>query len=334
LILSVFPSTDEINKPFSIRLNSLNGSEVDLHTAAFTFSIVITEEFDSSAIGVRVLGFGVAYDTSPVSVERFYLVETALQTTIGRTVTITLESLTGNADLYVNPLSRGYFRYTAGTSSEASWSSVSDLSTEMLTIDPGEGGGIVTFCVTVRCRSECAYTLRGGNELGVTTLLEGSSVELSVGPNSYRYFQFFDNLLGGADIIFSLRGARGDPDLYISCQLVPTFDADGFPSSRFGHNILYSSSSYSADIVYISSTDSHCAGGVYYAAVFGYSWDDSAVDFALSAKHRAAVTTLIPGVPSSDSLPVGHQGKYRVWSGSAGGKMTISLSISSGDATL
>ena len=63
-------------------------------------------------------------------------------------------------------------------------------------------------------------------------------------------------------------GLAGDPDLYIGCDLAPTFDADGYPSNLYRHNIRHSSSSSSsasgADVVYIATGDEHCSAGVYY----------------------------------------------------------------------
>lgn len=307
-LLAVSPSTAEIAKEFTIEIGSVNGSSLGLQSAAYSFQITILEPAHTDAgsgvaavNALRMLGAFGAYDTSLLPMERYYIFETQLSSS-NTILSFILESLTGNADLYINPSSQGYYKYS--DTATASWSSASDAFVERLNI-VATGSDSASYLITVRCRAECAYTLRGSSHFGMTTVFEGSAVQLSVPFEFYRYFQFFDNLAGTADLVFSLRGVVGDPDLYISCQLDPTYDHDGYPSSRYDHHMVYSSSSYSADVIDIPSTSEHCSGNVYYVGIYGYGYGAENVEFILSAKHRAATTTLVPGTPFEDSLPRG-----------------------------
>ena len=334
------PSTGE----YTISVTAIDDDDTvenDDARNGFPYIILISAKDDDSSPPslTRLLSGQPFYHVStPVSVEATYqnIIYETHYSADSRHISLVLESQTGNADLLVNTASSGF----PGSANEASWVSNTDsfrdevLVTALPVENPSPSSS--KLYISVKCDGVCIYTLRAFEDLYISDLVEGSAISTDVLQGSYKYFIFHDSR-PQEDMVFSLNRISGDPDLYIGCKFDPTGDSDGYPSKMTGHFVA-KSNDYSTDILRIGSEEGEkrCENGDYYIAVNGFGWTSTSTRaaFTISAKHRLGVTTLIPGIPVHDTLDSQYRGKYRVHSGSHGGELTISVTLTYGDVDM
>eukprot|EP01038_Epipyxis_sp_PR26KG_P008213 gene8213-11113_t len=279
--------------------SSLYNLKVESSSNWSTFSVGVRSEYDSKH--PMDLFDGVPqYDRVAIKTQQFYLYQVSGNISKTDTISIVLDSIVGDADLYVNPISLGCYRRLT-SDPFAVWSSQRQKGKDTITIQSNDPQFVRTegaYCITVFGYAYAEYTLRASSANTVVTLVEGHDTQGSVSKGGYRYFRFYDTSFSDHSakniIMFDLFPTIGDADFSISCQLSATGDDSGYPSKLSGH-YNFTSQRYLEDTIAIPSSDPNAckATGVYYIAVFGYQ--DS--QFSLGVMHSGGAITLRSGIP-------------------------------------
>jgi hypothetical protein len=127
------------------------------------------------------------FETSMVSGEKYYYLDVHYSASSHR-VTLILESLTGNADLYVNPAESGYYGREGVSTADWTSSSYNYLDEVNVLTEPSQPAGTDSYrlLISVNCLGECRYQLRAFEELTPSVLLEGVPLSLDVMHGAYR----------------------------------------------------------------------------------------------------------------------------------------------------
>lgn len=325
------PMAKELDKGFKIVVSSANET---------TFSIVV------APIGVDTMPIMLLDGAMPQQgklhqyTEQYFVFHTP-STLEDTAVTFSLDSISGDADIYVNPGPHGFYHKTRDITDNPDllpvWVSQIPSGRDAITIKPDDPdyqfqGGV--YLVTVYGFRATEFVLRASSADAVVTLQEGLEIHGNVLEGGYQYFRFHDSQ-PYQTIMFDLQPTGGDADLYVSCMLSATGNVEGYPSKAFGH-YNFSSIAYMEDALAISPWDpkscSYQSSGteVFYIAVYGYS--DAA--FSLNAMHGGGIRTLVAGVPLIGNVFAHMSMYYRIRVGSEAEDLRISLTTQFGDADL
>jgi hypothetical protein len=188
------------------------------------------------------------------------------------------------------------------------------------------------FLISVYGFEASQFSIVGTQGTTVQLVMEGVAVQGSVYYGQYAYFQFLD-AQPNLDLEIDVQPTSGDVDLYISCSSDPTGTDAGFPSRT---NFNYSSTRYMEDSLWISASDRHsCSqnGGIFYIAVYGYSYYQT-VSFDLRVTHYGGTKTIAVGKLVTDSVFKGIGAQYRFRMGFEAETVTVALQTLQGDADL
>lgn len=284
-------------------------------TNTFAFSVLVSQNTDLHQ-PVQLLGGYLQEGISDTVVSAETPLYYRLYVPPGREdVVISLDSIVGDSDLYVNPstvqsgTSASCFYVPSDPSSALPlWYSHESTGLDAVVINPGNGGISAGgyYCITVFAHGFSRFRVRGYTSSTVITLTEGAVLYDHISQDTYHYYRFTDlqQPLEGAmhSLVFDASPVTGDSDLYVGCDVVPSGDDDGYPSKTLSH-FNYSSASYSEDVVTISplaSNPKSClslrGSNTYFLAVYGFT--DTIVHIA--AAHENGIKTLTEGIPLND----------------------------------
>jgi hypothetical protein len=218
------------------------------------------------------------------------------------TVSIVLEALNGDSDLFVNVLD------ASSTGEVTEWprpnlhlfdySSQSSRGNELVRISAGD---LASHCPSKAClvltgiycfSSYCRYSVNAHQE-SVPTLLDGQPRNGYIEGNLYSYYSFVVSQENATILITLTPTSQGNPDLVV---------AKGASSRPTQQNYTWASSFYGSDQLMITAEDLNIEGstrGVYIIGVFSLS----NTTYTLTATAAAVpVILLIPGQPHSASM--------------------------------
>ena len=284
--VSILPVLSEINSNFIIKITSKNAS---------VFTVLVTE---SSEVSPTILLGGFAQeDYVGYHEERYY----KLYVPPGHEeVVISVESLTGNADLYVNAPPKGFYHFT-DVANAADWQSIRASGQDSVSILSFNrryisNGGV--YYITVYGSIASKFLIRGFLASTVITLTEEHSLVDRVSRGYYHYYRVFD-ANPTQDIMFDVKPMSGDVDLLISCIIRSTGDDSGIPSRLEGH-YNYSAQHLGEDALVVRFNDPKSCnkGGIFYLATYGYS----DAQYVVTVKHHGGTVVLKNGQPYQDML--------------------------------
>lgn len=262
-------------------------------------------------------------------------------------VIITLDSVIGDSDLYVNPsnahsgTSGSCFYVPSDASSTLPlWYSHTATGLDAVVITPGNGASATGgyYCITVFAHGFSRFRVRGYTSSTVITLTEGVTIYDHISEGTYHYYRFTDLQQEPIhSLVFDASPITGDSDLYVACDVIPTGDDSGYPSKQALHS-NYSSSSYSEDVVTVSplaSNPKSClalrGSNTYFLAVYGFT--DTVVQVAVA--HTNSIKTLTEGIPLNDQTVYKDTKQFfRIWLGFETEEITITTTPMSGDVDL
>ncbi len=150
---------------------------------------------------------------------------------------LTLVQTQGDADLFVNPSSKGFYHRTnimaAHPDPQPVWTSQrpSGLDSVVVTqsdADYVKDGG--SYLVTVYGYVSSEFNLRVTVAGTVTTLVEQFPTTAVIKAGGYQYFRFYDTN-PSKGLVFNLNPTVGDADLFVSCSVLPTGTDQGEPNN-------------------------------------------------------------------------------------------------------
>ena len=289
--VNISPVTADLNKEFAIVVEAINAS---VHTV-----LVLYPNSTDSETAVTLLSGFPQEDFLPAKKERFF----KLYVPPGKQeVKVTVDSVWGDADVYVNSelSGRGFYRYSED-SPAADWSSTSTESDSVSILSFNRkfistGGA---YLVTVYADSDSQYLIRGYTASTVVTLTQDRPLKDTVSRGYYHYYRFYDFTAG--DLMFDLASINGDADLYLDCRLKNTGDDSGYPSRSPGHFSL-SSAFWGEDSLVVRKSDAKaCESGVYFLAVHGHI-SAAASSYMLTVRPHDGLVYLRAGQPFPDTI--------------------------------
>lgn len=327
--LSFIPTTTDVGSLFTIKVTSLSSKKV-------YFDIVVTYGDDKSPTqlfeGIQQYGKVSALH------ESFYTFTTnAINHVTNRVkqIEISVISLNGDADIFVNPSSKGFYHrswsFTNHSDAYPTWTSQRSTGRDIILV-PKNTSTLDTYYITVYGFQAASYYITAMFDNTVLRLSQGVATESAVAAKGYRYFKFLNTDLT-KDVLFDVQPTSGDADLYISCTLLATGTDAGFPSRQPGHS-NFSSSNYLEDALSIAPSDPHtCPMGTFYLAVYGYSASEFKVVATLGSTGGSPLV-LFPGVPMTGLLYRRLSTAYRFWLGPQQRQVDIVLTPMDGDCDL
>jgi hypothetical protein len=265
-----------------------------------------------------------------------------------RAVEFTLDPSQGDADLFVNPGSTGFYRRTSplcsssppytNCSSTAEFVSQRPVGTDRVLIAPNHPSYVNPtdeknyFCITVRGYGSSFYpdaaaipfSVRASLEGGVITVVEQTVVRGFVKAGEYKYYRFYD-MDPSFPLAIDLNPLSGDADLLVGCLLNGTGTDAGFPSRRAGHyNFTSQRGAFYEDTVDIPTGDpkscshtsqphsaSTATGGNFLGGIFYIAVAGYAdAEYTLEVVHSGGVRSLKPGIPQSGVVFFGDKSWY------------------------
>jgi hypothetical protein len=216
----------------------------------------------SSTTALRLLNGFPSFGASGVAESNFYRVA-APKVTAGSSlaVDIFLDNTIGDADLFVNPRSTGFYTHLPGERMSAFSSLRSDGHDSLSILLGSLPECVITdtttssselYCellVTVIGISSSEYFIRSVISDSPYVVIEGMQHRNFVTSKGYRYFAFVDSDTSRT-LNFDLNPTSGDADIFISCFNSFTGTDSGFPSRLTGHSNA-SSQDYLEDAIAI-----------------------------------------------------------------------------------
>lgn len=285
--ITFVPAGDELLSEFIVKVSSSGRDN----------SVTIVASTNEDATAVHLLDSLLQLGLVSSATEKYYN-WTLPANSAG--VEITLVSLSGDADIFVNDCATGGFyhrinEFTNHADPFATWSSQNANNWDVISI-PEVFAKRTCLCITVYGLTSSAYSLQAKTSDTVLTLTETMSVHSFVDEGAYQYYRFTDLDPSSQSLQFDVFPNSGDPDLFIGCSLRASGDDSGYPSRLPGH-FNFSSTLYQEDALSIFSSDPRrCSGPdyTYYIAVFG----SSPSDYVISAQHYGGTQMLVVGVPT------------------------------------
>eukprot|EP00981_Chlorochromonas_danica_P002257 scaffold437_cov168-Ochromonas_danica.AAC.74 len=319
-VLSFVPTSRDIGRTFEATVQSSNLSVVTLAFGEFVDS-------DSQAIRLRD---GIAqHDSVDERHSRYYLF--VVPPFIQDEVLITLDSLQGDADLYVNPPGRGFYNRARGDGYPV-WACARSVGTDSISIDFSDNNYVGTggaYYISVYGSSLSEYVLRAQLSNTIVPLLEDTPTAGSLRRGKYRYYRYFDRL-PQENLFIDLMPSYGDADLMVACSVQPTGLDSGRPSRLPGH-FNFTSQNYWEDSLMIAAGDpKRCPSNVYFIAVFSFL--DSS--YSLTAMHENEKKWLVAGSLSRGNLLTHMSALYGLRVGFEAASLTITLQPQSGDCDI
>eukprot|EP00598_Pedospumella_elongata_P002386 CAMPEP_0184975878 /NCGR_PEP_ID=MMETSP1098-20130426/6959_1 /TAXON_ID=89044 /ORGANISM="Spumella elongata, Strain CCAP 955/1" /LENGTH=2755 /DNA_ID=CAMNT_0027498653 /DNA_START=79 /DNA_END=8346 /DNA_ORIENTATION=+ len=261
-------------------------------------------------------------------------------------ITISVDPIQGDSDLYVNPSARGIFHHE-GNDPFPVWTSMRSNGMDSVTIQSSDRNAVINggaYYITVFGYDAAEFMVRVTVENTATALVEGYTIQDAVPARTYKYYSFHDTD-PTASVYFDLLPTSGDADLFIGCTFVPTGTDAGYPSQLTQHN-SFASTMYLEDTIVVSPADpKSCSlgaqgddsahrgqGGIFYLAVYGAS--DIGSTFMLSAQHSHGERVLTGGFPITGIVYRGTTQRYKVKAGFQAEELRIMLTPAYGDADL
>lgn len=326
-ILGFRPQQADVGKTFEVTLTAVNRSITSLNYGAS-----VGDDFFPTR-----LQDGIAqHDSVSEGTSRFYVfsVPPALQDQI----LITLDSFQGDADLFVNPPSRGF--YHRGTRDPYPiWASARPTGSDSILIESEDTNAIRSggnYYISVFGQSDAEFIVRVSLSNTVTTLVEGTPLMGSIRRGHYRYYRFFDNNPEQA-LYMDVLPTYGDADMMVGCSVNPTGDDTGVPSKAQGHFNFSSMSFWEDTIEILPSNTLRCRGNsltsgssIYYVAVYAFL-DTS---YSITAMHAGSTRLLTPGVVVSGNILSRMSLYYEVHAGFEARTLYVQLSPEYGDCDL
>lgn len=318
--VSISTRFEDLNKAFQIEVTSDD---------SVSFS-VMTNVDGSTISSAALLGGFPQYDFISEGTEKYY---TLMVPKGSADVVIIVDSIYGDADLFVNPSNKGFYTTAGASDFPATWSSEHSFGSETVFInseDPGmmHNGG--QYMITVTGFGAASINVRGYSAQTAIAVIEGQPVRDEIGGHTYHYYKFYDNH-PDEDMIVNVNPVFGDPDIYIGCKLSIKENSSGYPSNAYMH-YNFSSMRIGEDSIVISAADSKkkCYSGVYYMAVFGYSISE----FIVTVTHDGGAVLLGDGVQVQDTVFANTGKTYQFRMGPEAEQLAIRLTSFSGDANL
>eukprot|EP01031_Cornospumella_fuschlensis_P035356 gene35356-42848_t len=327
-IISFSPQQVDVGKSFELTLSAVNRSSIT--------SLSYGASVQSDAFPTRLQDGIAQHDSVAEGTSRFYLfsVPPALQDQI----LITLDCFQGDADLFINPPSRGF--YHRGTRDPyAVWVSARPTGSDSVLIEADDANAIRSggnYYISVFGQSDAEFVVRVSLSNTVTTLSEGTPLMGSIRRGHYHYYRFFDNSPSQA-LYIDVLPSYGDADMMVGCSVNPTGDDSGIPSKAQGHFNFSSMSFWEDTIEILPSNTLRCRGNsltpgsaIYYVAV--YAFLDTG--YTITAMHSGSTRLLTPGVVVSGNILSRMSQYFEVHAGYEARTLSVQLSPEFGDCDL
>lgn len=291
--------------------------------ASYTIKVITRKDIPE----LMVEGFPVTGQINETQFDYYYI-----YLGVNSPVTIAMESLSGDPDLFVSLLDANtsevvedWPRPNKVVFDFASQSMANDIirisSAELASRCPSKACVVLTgvYCFSAYCR----YSINANQE-SIAVLLDSQPVNGYIEEFGYNYYSFIVNI-DDANILISLTStSEGDPALVVSKgpNTRPTSENCTWGSYIYGHGYLM-----------ISADDPSLEGstrGVYVIGVFGYM----NTTYTLTATSAAIpVIMMVPGTPHSAILMPNSTSYYYFWIENES-PVTVTITFNSGSALL
>lgn len=315
----ITPRFEDLNQAFQIEVSSDD---------TVTFSVTANVNGAITSPQVLLGGFP-QYDYLDKDTEKYY---TLMVPKGSADVVVIVDSIYGDADLFVNPANKGFYTTAGSAEAPATWSSEHSFGTEKVFVGNGDPGMMLNggqYLVTVTGYGAASINIRAYSAQTAIAIIEGQPVRDVISGRTFHYYKFYDNR-PTVDMIVNVNPVFGDPDIYIGCQLSITGNSTGYPSNLPSH-YNQSSQRIGEDSIVVSPTNSkRCRMGVYYMSVFGYS--DS--EFVVTVTHEGGAVLLGDGVIVESTVYANTGKRYLFRMGPQAEQLSIRLTSFTGDADL
>jgi hypothetical protein len=322
--ISFIPETGDINSDIPYKIL------VTANTTA-SFSVVLNKD-GVSTMATTLLGGFPQYAFINASKEKYYtlLVPPGLAD-----VVISVETVYGDADLFVNPFEKGFHMHSiwdGAIDEQPTWKSEHAFGSETVFIS-SEDASMQTqggkYLITVFGFEASGFIVRGYSGDSAIVAVEGEPVRDFISARMYHYFKFYDNHPED-DVIINVDPVSGDPDIFVGCDLLITGNDTGYPSRLAGHS-TFTSQRLGADTITVpKNAANRCTKGVYYVGIYAFS----RAEYSLTAMHAGGPVVLSDGIQVITSL-LGTTGQlYTFRVGPQREELTVKLTSLVGDADL
>jgi hypothetical protein len=329
----ITPRFEDLNLPYKIEVTMADDTAPS--DAAVSFSVTANVNGGVTSPGVLLGGFP-QYDYLDKGTEKYYTLAVPRGSA---DVVIIVDSLYGDADLFVNPSSGGFYQKPIDADAavdevlpRAMWSSEHSFGSETVFIGSEDTGLIRNggqYFITVVGFEVASINIRAYSAETAIAVIEGQPARGEMSDHSFHYYKFYDNH-PSETLVVNVNPVFGDPDIYIGCQLAITGNSSGYPSNKY-HHYNVSSAHIGEDSIFISPNDRYrCSQGVYYMVVYGYSKSE----FIITIIHEGGAVLLADGVPVQDSVFANMGRNYNFRVGPEAEELSVRLTSFAGDADL